>query len=160
MFKAGDFVVYPAHGVGKLTSIEKQTYDGITVELLVVSFERDRMVLRLPKEKAEKVGLRPISSKTVMGEVLESMKQKGKIRRVMWSRRAQEYETKINSGNLFSLAEVIRDLYKNTEKADQSYSERQIYQLAVDRFIRELSVVEQIDENAATEMMTSFLKVA
>jgi CarD family transcriptional regulator len=118
------------------------------------------MVLRLPRVKAENVGLRPVSTKATMVEALLSLKLKAKVRRVMWSRRAQEYETKINSGNPFSIAEVIRDLYKNTEKPDQSYSERQIYQLAVDRFIRELAAVEQIDENAATEMLQTYLKAA
>lgn len=160
MFKAGDFVVYPSHGVGKLTNIETQVFDEVSVELLVISFERDRMVLRLPHKKAVGVGLRPLSTRAEMEEALKSLKVKAKVRRTMWSRRAQEYETKINSGNPFSIAEVIRDLYRNTDKPDQSYSERQIYQAAVERFTRELAVVEQIDEAAAIVKLEDFLKAA
>jgi len=160
MFKECDFVVYPPHGVGKLVSIEKQTFDEVSVELLVISFERDRMILRLPRKKAEGVGLRPLSSRANMEEALKSLRIKTKIRRAMWSRRAQEYENKINSGNPLSIAEVIRDLHRNTEKPDQSYSERQIYQVAVDRFIRELAAVEEIDEQAAVAKLETFLKAA
>ncbi len=160
MFREGDFVVYPSHGVGKLISIENQSFEGISVELLVISFDRDRMILRLPRLKAEKVGLRPLSSRTAMEEALDVLKLKPKVRRTMWSRRAQEYETKINSGNPLSIAEVIRDLYRNTEKPDQSYSERQIYQMAVERFVRELAAVEQIDEAAAVAKLETVLRAA
>lgn len=160
MYKVDDYVVYPSHGVGRLISIEEQAFDGVSVELLVISFERDRMVLRLPKAKAINVGLRPLSSRTAMEEALSSLRVKTRSRRAMWSRRAQEYETKINSGDPFSIAEVIRDLYRNTEKQDQSYSERQIYQMAMERLTRELSAIDQIDEASAVAKIETFLKAA
>lgn len=160
VFKVGACVVYPAHGVGKLIGCEDHTISGHKLELLVISFEKDKMVLRLPKEKAEKVGLRPLSSLEEMGNALKMLSVKTKPRRVMWSRRAQEYETKINSGSPAAIAEVIRDLYRRSSDSEQSYSERQIYQAAVERFTRELSAVEGVDEKKAIEIMEISLKAA
>lgn len=159
-FKVGDYVVYPAHGVGKLIGCESHDIAGAQLELLVINFDKDKMVLRLPKEKAENAGLRPLSTKTEMDEALKMLSVRTKPRRVMWSRRAQEYETKINSGMPGSIAEVIRDLYRRSNDNEQSYSERQIYQAAVERFVRELSVVEDLDEKSAIEKMEISLRAA
>ncbi len=159
-YKEGDFVVYPVHGVGRLVGFEIYEVEGVKAELMIISFDRERMILRLPQGKAKNAGLRSLSSKQDMLVALESLKQKTKTRRTMWSRRAQEYETKINSGDPRSIAEVIRDLYRNTTQPDQSYSERQIYQAAVERFARELAVVENIDENAAVARVEYFLRAA
>lgn len=159
-FKVGEYVVYPAHGVGRLTGCEAHTIAGSELELLVINFEKDKMVLRLPKEKAENAGLRSLSTKTEMDEALKMLSVRTKPRRVMWSRRAQEYETKINSGLPTSIAEVIRDLYRRSNDNEQSYSERQIYQAAVERFVRELSAVEELDEKTAIEKMEISLRAA
>ena len=159
-FKVGEYVVYPAHGVGKLTGCESHTIAGNQLDLLVINCEKDKMVLRLPKEKAENAGLRALSTKIEMDEALKMLSIRTKPRRVMWSRRAQEYETKINSGMPGSIAEVIRDLYRRSNDNEQSYSERQIYQAAVERFIRELSAVEDLDEKAAIEKMEISLRAA
>jgi CarD family transcriptional regulator len=159
-FKVGEYVVYPAHGVGKLIGCESHNIAGTTLELLVINFEKDKMVLRLPKEKAQNAGLRALSTKKEMDEALKMLSVRTKPRRVMWSRRAQEYESKINSGLPGSIAEVIRDLYRRSNDTEQSYSERQIYQAAVERFVRELSAVEQLDEKAAIEKMEGSLRVA
>lgn len=159
-FVEGEYVVYPAHGVGQLVGFEVQEISEQQIQLLVISFEKDRMILRIPMTKAKAAGLRPLSTPESMGEALKTLSTRGKVRRTMWSRRAQEYETKINSGDPASIAEVIRDLYRSTAQPDQSYSERQIYQAAVDRFARELAVVERIDESKAIEKLEDFLKAA
>lgn len=159
-FNEGDYVVYPAHGVGKLVGMENQEIAGHSVKLLVISFEKDRMVLRLPASKAQDSGLRPISNKTVMTEAVKTLQTKTKAKRTMWSRRAQEYETKINSGDLVALAEVIRDLHRSSDQPDQSYSERQLYQGAMERFIREFAAVENIDEHDAIAKLEGILEVA
>ncbi len=160
LFKEGDYVVYPAHGVGQIIGYESQEIAEQTVELLVVSFDKDRMILRLPLPKAKAAGLRPLSSSEEMSRALESLATKTKSRRTMWSRRAQEYETKINSGDPMSIAEVIRDLHRSQNQPDQSYSERQIYQAAVDRLARELAAVEKVDENSAVKKLEGFLIAA
>jgi CarD family transcriptional regulator len=159
-FAEGDYVVYPAHGVGKLIGYESQEISGYKVQLLVISFEKDRMILRIPLEKAKAAGLRPLSTSQDFASAFQTLSTKCKNRRTMWSRRAQEYETKINSGDPVSIAEVIRDLYRSTTQPDQSYSERQIYQAAVDRFARELAAVEKIEENQAIEKVENALKAA
>lgn len=159
-FKVGEYVVYPAHGVGKLIGNESHNIAGTELVLLVINFEKDKMVLRLPKEKAKNAGLRALSTKKEMDDALKMLSIRTKPRRVMWSRRAQEYESKINSGLPSSIAEVIRDLYRRGNDTEQSYSERQIYQAAVERFVRELSAVEQLDEQAAIEKMECSLRVA
>lgn len=160
IFKEGDYVVYPVHGVGRLTGFEVYEVDGFKTELMIISFDRERMVLRLPPAKARNAGLRPLSSTDDMVNAFETLKQKAKVRRTMWSRRAQEYETKINSGDPRSIAEVIRDLYRNTTQSEQSYSERQIYQAAMERFARELAAVENIDEPSAVAKVEDILKAA
>lgn len=160
LFHEGDFVVYPAHGVGRVVGHETQSIGDLDVHLLVVSFEKDRMILRLPLSKAKSAGLRPLSTSDDMTQALQMLTVRTKSRRTMWSRRAQEYEAKINSGDPKSIAEVIRDLYRATSQSDQSYSERQIYQAAMERFVRELAAVEQIDENSATQKLEGFLKAA
>ena len=159
-FKQGDYVVYPVHGVGRLTGFEIYEVEGFKTELMIISFDRERMVLRLPPAKAKNAGLRPLSSTDDMLNAFETLKQKAKVRRTMWSRRAQEYETKINSGDPRSIAEVIRDLYRNTTQSEQSYSERQIYQAAMERFARELAAVENIDEPSAVAKVEDILKAA
>lgn len=160
LFNEGDYVVYPAHGVGRVVGLEIQSIGDIEVQLLVVSFEKDRMILRLPLSKARSAGLRPLSTSEDMLQALQMLSVRTKSRRTMWSRRAQEYEAKINSGDPKSIAEVIRDLYRTTSQSDQSYSERQIYQAALERFIRELAAVEKIDENLATQKLEGFLRAA
>ena len=157
-FSAGDFVVYPAHGVGKVTNIESQTIGGQKVELFVISFERDRMTLRVPVRKVENSGLRKLSTRKVMEAALTTLKGRARVKRAMWSRRAQEYEAKINSGDPVSIAEVVRDLHRNAGQPDQSYSERQIYEAALDRLARELAAVERIDKDLATQKLNSVLQ--
>ena len=144
--KEGEYVVYPAHGVGRLTGYEKHNIAGHEVRLLVITFDKERMTLRLPENKIDAAGLRSLSTKNEISDALKILKTKIRTKRTMWSRRAQEYETKINSGNLISIAEVLRELHKANKETDQSYSERQIYQSALERFIREISIVEQLDE--------------
>lgn len=159
-FIAGEYVVYPSHGVGQIVGYESQEIADQKIELMVICFDKDRMILRIPIGKAKASGLRALSTPTDMQKALESLKIKTKSRRTMWSRRAQEYENKINSGDPSSIAEVIRDLYRSASQPDQSYSERQIYQAAVDRFARELAAIEKIDETSAIGKVEEFLKVA
>ncbi len=159
-FRKNDWVVYPTHGVGKVTGIEDQEIEGFSLKLLVISFEKDRMTLRVPVDKAENSGLRKLSSKDEMKNALKTLKGKSRVRRTMWSRRAQEYEAKINSGDPVSIAEVVRDLHRGTDQPDQSYSERQMYQAALDRLARELAAVERIDEDAAAQKLEELLSAA
>ena len=159
-FNVGEYVVYPAHGVGKLLALETHDIAGQKVDLLVINFDKDRMTLRLPVQKATNAGLRPLSTKNEFEDALKTLTIKTKPRRLMWSRRAQEYENKINSGNPVSIAEVVRDLFRSQSDADQSYSERQIYQAAMDRLARELAAIESIEENAAIYKMENIMRVA
>jgi CarD family transcriptional regulator len=159
-FNEGDYVVYPAHGVGQLVGRETHTISGHSLELLVINFDKDRMTLRLPIAKAKAAGLRSLSSKEEMEKALLTLSVKTKSRRLMWSRRAQEYETKINSGNPVSIAEVLRELYKTHAETDQSYSERQIYNAAMERLVRELAVIEKLDEATAVSRVETLLKAA
>ena len=159
-FKTGNWVVYPTHGVGKVIGLEDQEIAGTKLKLVVISFERDRMTLRVPTDKAKESGLRRLSSKDEMQGALKTLRGRSRVRRTMWSRRAQEYEAKINSGDPVSIAEVVRDLHRKEDQPDQSYSERQIYQAALDRLVRELAAVEDIDEEAATEQLEGLLKAA
>ena len=159
-FKPNDFVVYPAHGVGKVVAIEEEEVAGFALELFVIAFEKDKMTLRVPTNKAKDSGLRKLSSRDEMKGALKTLKGRSRVRRTMWSRRAQEYEAKINSGDPVSIAEVVRDLHRKEDQPDQSYSERQIYQAALDRLARELAAVEDIDEEAATEKLETLLKAA
>ena len=152
-FSSNEYVVYPAHGVGKIVSIEEQEIAGTSLELYVVAFEKDKMTLRVPTNKAEEIGMRSLSSPDVVTQALTTLKGKPKVKRAMWSRRAQEYETKINSGSLVSLAEVVRDLYKKEDRGEQSYSERQMYQAALERLAGEFAAVQNVDKSdAATKL--------
>lgn len=159
-FSAGDYVVYPAHGVGKVLDIEKQVVGGHELELFVISFERERMTLRVPVAKAKNSGLRKLSTKKVMDTALSTLKGRARVKRAMWSRRAQEYEQKINSGDPCSIAEVVRDLYRGITQPEQSYSERQIYEQALERLACELAAVESIETDAATAKLEKLLRAA
>src|SRR6202050_5672566 len=159
-FPTGDFVVYPTHGVGKIHGIEDQESAGYQLNVFVVHFEKDRMTLRVPVGKAKNSGLRRLSTRKEMDTALAKLKGKSRAKRTMWSRRAQEYEAKINSGDPASIAEVVRALYRNTGQPEQSYSERQIYQAALDRLVRELAAVEKIDEPTATKRVEQMLSAA
>lgn len=156
-FQTGDYVVYPAHGVGQIESIDTQTIGGMDVSLYTISFERDRMRLKVPVMKAESAGLRKLSTDDRIKDAMETLKGRARIRRTMWSRRAQEYETKINSGDPVSIAEVLRDLKRSNDDTEQSYSERQIYQSALERLAREVAAVEDISEDKATEQLEETL---
>lgn len=156
-FRPNEFVVYPAHGVGQIVSIEEQEIAGITLELFVVSFEKDKMTLRVPTHKAIEVGMRALSSPDVVGRAMTTLKGKAKVKRAMWSRRAQEYEQKINSGDLIAIAEVVRDLHRNDDQREQSYSERQLYEAALERLTREVAAVEDGDEVAAAKKVDDVL---
>ena len=160
VFTQGDHVVYPSHGVGKILSIVIQEISGYSLSVYVVHFDKDRMTLRVPVAKAKGSGLRRLSTQKEMASALAKLKGRSKAKRTMWSRRAQEYEAKINSGDPGSIAEVVRDLYRNTGQPDQSYSERQIYQAALDRLVREFAAVEAIDEQTATERLEQMLNAA
>jgi len=159
-FGTGDYVVYPTHGVGRVTGIEKQEISGHLLKLIIIKFEKDRMTLRVPVGKAEAAGLRKLSSRKMMDTALTTLKGRSRVKRTMWSRRAQEYEAKINSGDPVSIAEVVRDLHRGPEQPDQSYSERQMYQAALDRLSRELAAVEKIDEAAASHKLEEILTAA
>ena len=148
-FIPGDFVVYPSHGVGKIIGTEKRKVENIELELLVIRFEHERMTLRVPLSKATESGLRTLSSKVQMEEAIVTLKGKAKVKKTMWSRRAQEYEAKINSGNLVSIAEVVRDLYRKDDQGEQSYSERQMYQAALERLASEFAAVDETDKQTA-----------
>ncbi len=159
-FAIGDWVVYPAHGVGKIQGIETQEIAGHEIQVFVISFDDDRMKLRIPLTRANASGLRALSSIKTIDQAMKTLTGKAKARNGMWNRRAQEYESKINSGNPVSIAEVIRDLYRNETKAEQSYSERQIYQSALSRLTRELAAVEKIGEEQAAVRLENTLKAA
>lgn len=148
-YSVGDYIVYPKHGVGRVVELETQEIAGLKLELYVIRFEKERMTLRVPTNKAEASGMRRLSSDATLQEAFTTLKGKARIKRTMWSRRAQEYEAKINSGDLVSIAEVVRDLHRGEDQPEQSYSERQIYESALGRLARELAAVEDIDEAAA-----------
>jgi CarD family transcriptional regulator len=156
-FAAGDLVVYPSHGVGKITAIETQEIAGHTLSVFVVTFDKDRMTLRVPLGKAKASGLRKLSSQKEMEAALAKLRGRSRAKRTMWSRRAQEYQAKIASGDPASIAEVVRDLFRNSSQPEQSYSERQIYQAALDRLVREVAAVESIDELTATQRVEQLL---
>ena len=158
-FKPRQYVVYPAHGVGRIVNVEEQEVAGTRVELFVVQFDKDKMTLRVPTAKAKSVGMRALSSKDTVKTALQTLKGRARIKRTMWSRRAQEYEAKINSGDLISIAEVIRDLHRAGGQPEQSYSERQLYEAALDRMAREVGAVERIkDEEAIARVETALQK--
>ncbi|HAE93158.1 MULTISPECIES: CarD family transcriptional regulator [Hyphomonas] len=156
-FEVGQSVVYPAHGVGKITSVEKQTVAGMDLEVYVVSFDQDKMILRVPTNRAEASGMRALAGSKLVDDALKTLGGRARIKRTMWSRRAQEYEAKINSGDLISIAEVVRDLHRGEDQPEQSYSERQLYENALDRMARELAAVENIDKDDAMEKLAQSL---
>lgn len=156
-FHPDDYVVYPAHGVGRILSIEEQEIAGTTLELFVISFDKEKMTLRVPTAKATSVGMRSLSSPDLVDKALETLKGRARVKRAMWSRRAQEYEQKINSGDLLSIAEVVRDLHRAQDQPEQSYSERQLYEAALERLTREVAAVEQLDEAVAAARVETAL---
>ncbi len=156
-FKNNDHVVYPTHGVGRIMKIEEQEVAGTKLELFVITFEKDKMTLRVPTLKAKAVGMRKLSSVDVVTNALNTLKGRARIKRTMWSRRAQEYEAKINSGDLVSIAEVVRDLHRASGQPEQSYSERQLYEAALARMAREVAAVEKTDEPTAVKRVEGML---
>ena len=156
-FPPGDHIVYPAHGVGRVMGVEQQSVAGIALDVFVISFEQDKMTLRVPTTKAKSCGMRPLASGEVVDQAMKTLQGRARIKRTMWSRRAQEYEAKINSGDLVSIAEVVRDLHRAGDQPEQSYSERQLYESALDRMARELAAVETIHRAAAVEKVAASL---
>ena len=150
-FKANEFVVYPAHGVGQILAIEEQEIAGAKLELFVINFMKDKMTLRVPTAKVANVGMRKLSEPALVKKALETLKGRARVKRTMWSRRAQEYEAKINSGDIVAIAEVVRDLYRSESQPEQSYSERQLYEAALDRLSREIAVVQHVTETEAVK---------
>lgn len=157
-YKKGDYVVYPAHGVGQIEAIETAVISGMEIKLYAIVFEKDRMRLKVPVFKAHASGLRRLSTTNRMQDALKTLQGRAQIRRAMWSRRAQEYETKINSGDPVSIAEVLRDLKRSNDESEQSYSERQIYQSAMERLAREVAAVDRITEIEATERLEKLIR--
>jgi len=156
-FKTNEYVVYPAHGVGQILSIEEQEIAGAKLELFVINFIKDKMTLRVPTAKVAQVGMRKLSEPALVKKALETLKGRARIKRTMWSRRAQEYEAKINSGDIVAIAEVVRDLYRSESQPEQSYSERQLYEAALDRLSREIAVVQHITETEAIKEIEAAL---
>lgn len=156
-FGKGDFVVYPTHGVGKVTGVEEREIAGQKLQLFVVSFEKERMILRVPIEKVKDSGLRKLSNRKIIDTALKTLKGRVRVKRTMWSRRAQEYDAKINSGDPVAIAEVVRDLYRAPGQPEQSYSERQMYEAALERLVNEYALVEKLDVDAATEKLETVL---
>jgi CarD family transcriptional regulator len=150
-FKTNEFVVYPAHGVGQILAIEEQEIAGAKLELFVINFIKDKMTLRVPTAKVANVGMRKLSEPALVKRALETLKGRARVKRTMWSRRAQEYEAKINSGDIVAIAEVVRDLYRSESQPEQSYSERQLYEAALDRLSREIAVVQHSTETEAVK---------
>jgi CarD family transcriptional regulator len=159
-FSVGNHVVYPAHGVGQVAGIETQAVAGMELEVYVITFDHEKMTLRVPTKKAKVAGLRPLAAGDVVAQALTTLKGRARIKRTMWSRRAQEYDAKINSGDLISIAEVVRDLHRADNQPEQSYSERQLYESALDRMAREVAAIEQIDRDAAISILNKSLQKA
>ena len=156
-FKTSEYIVYPAHGVGQILAIEEQVIAGATLELFVINFIKDKMTLRVPTAKVTAVGMRKLAEGGLVKRALETLKGRARIKRTMWSRRAQEYEAKINSGDIVAIAEVVRDLYRSESQPEQSYSERQLYEAALDRLSREIAVVQHSTETEAVKEIESQL---
>jgi CarD family transcriptional regulator len=152
-FKTSEYIVYPAHGVGQILSIEEQEVAGMTLELFVISFEQDKLTLRVPVSKIKSVGMRKLAEDPVVKKALETVTGRARIKRTMWSRRAQEYEAKINSGDLIAISEVVRDLYRSEEQPEQSYSERQLFEQAMDRMSREIAAVNKLTLTEAVQLI-------
>ncbi|MEE8371339.1 MAG: CarD family transcriptional regulator [Sphingomonadales bacterium] len=160
VFSIGNYVVYPKHGVGRIVEVETKEFSGSVLELYVIKFEKERMTLRVPTGKAVTSGMRRLSNQVTMDAAFTTLRGKARVKRTMWSRRAQEYEAKINSGDLVSIAEVVRDLHRKDDQPEQSYSERQIYESAMGRLARELAAVKDIDEQEAMTKLENVLLAA
>jgi len=156
-FKTGEHIVYPSHGVGRIVSIDEQEVAGFKLELFVIAFAKDKMTLRVPTTKIASVGMRKLSEPATVARGLDTLKGRARIKRTMWSRRAQEYEAKINSGDLIAIAEVVRDLYRSDAQPEQSYSERQLYEAALDRMARELAAVDDLTDAEAVKLIEANL---
>lgn len=156
-FKTNEHIVYPAHGVGQIVSIEEQEVAGFKLELFVITFDKDKMTLRVPVAKISAVGMRKLSEADVVERAMTVLKGRARVKRTMWSRRAQEYEAKINSGDLVSIAEVVRDLFRADNQPEQSYSERQLYEAALDRMAREIAAVEKVTDPEAVKLIEANL---
>ena len=156
-FKVGELIVYPAHGVGRVVQIEEQEIAGITLELYIVDFEKEKLRLKVPTSKSEQKGMRKLADKPLIDHAMKVLKGRARIKRTMWSRRAQEYEAKINSGDLIAVAEVVRDLYRSERQPEQSYSERQLFEQALERMAREIAAVKKIDDDMAIKEVEAFL---
>jgi CarD family transcriptional regulator len=156
-FKTNEFIVYPAHGVGQIMAIEEQEIAGAKLELFVINFIKDKMTLRVPTAKIVSVGMRKLAEPPLVKRALETLKGRARIKRTMWSRRAQEYEAKINSGDIVAIAEVVRDLYRSETQPEQSYSERQLYEAALDRLSREIAAVQRVTETEAVKEIEAAL---
>ncbi len=156
-FKAGENIVYPTHGVGRILTIEKFQYDLVEEQLYVIQFFQDKLTIRVPFAKAKLIGLRNITSKPSMTRTLSVLKQKPKIKKAMWSRRAQEYDQKINSGDIKLLSEVVRDLFRKDDQTEQSYSERQMFQVAFERYTREFAISSSLKFEEASDKILEIL---
>lgn len=156
-FKTNEYVVYPTHGVGRIVGIEEQEVAGSILELFVINFEQEKMTLRVPTMKCQNVGMRKLSEGSIVDKAMATLRGRARVRRMMWSRRAQEYEAKINSGDLISIAEVVRDLHRSEAQPEQSYSERQLYEAALERMAREIAAVQDVDEAVATRRICEAL---
>ncbi len=152
-FKTGEFIVYPAHGVGQIIDVEEQEVAGFSLELFVIDFAKDKMKLRVPIPKIESVGMRKLSEESHVNKSLKTIQGRARIKRTMWSRRAQEYDAKINSGDLILIAEVVRDLFRSEHQPEQSYSERQLFEAALERMAREVAVVKKSTETEAVNLI-------
>ena len=152
-FKVGDSVVYPAHGVGSVVGVETQEVAGLSLEVYVITFDHEKMTLRVPTKKAKTAGLRSLAASNVVTQALTTLKGRARIKRTMWSRRAQEYEAKINSGDLIAISEVVRDLYRSDDQPEQSYSERQLFEQAMDRMSREIGAVNKLTLTEAVQLI-------
>ncbi|NDB69605.1 MAG: CarD family transcriptional regulator [Methylocystaceae bacterium] len=157
-FKLNEYIVYPAHGVGQITGVEIQEVAGFSLELFVVSFLKDKMILKVPTSKVVSVGMRKLAETNIVEKALSTLSGRARIKRTMWSRRAQEYEAKINSGDLVTIAEVVRDLYRSDTQPEQSYSERQLYEAALDRMAREIAAVKKLIDAESLKLIESFLQ--
>ena len=159
-FKIDQHIVYPAHGVGRVIGIEQEVIAGFDIEVYVVSFEQDKMTLRVPTAKAATSGMRALSNENVLKDAFTTLKGRARIKRTMWSRRAQEYEAKINSGDLILVSEVVRDLHRGETQPEQSYSERQLYECALDRMVREVAAIKSVDRGIALDEILETLTKA
>ncbi|MFO1033757.1 MAG: CarD family transcriptional regulator [Hyphomicrobiales bacterium] len=157
IFKVGELVVYPAHGVGKISNIEEQEIAGVKLELYIVDFEKEKLRLKVPTNRAEQKGMRHLADRVMIEAAMKVIRGRARIKRTMWSRRAQEYDAKINSGDMIAVAEVIRDLYRSERQPEQSYSERQLFEQALARFARELAAVRKVDEDQCIKELEDYL---